>query len=88
MKRPESQANHERARDRYRRAETRSSFDERAKAKRHEQNLQPAIRSNSRDRFLHDFELTCLHRNIVEIHRSQHDPRNFQNSIRHAIRKG
>ena len=87
VERAEAEANHERAGDCDRRAESGATFDKRAEAECDEQNLQAAIRRDARDGLLHDFELAGFDGNIVEVHCREHDPRNFQDAKRHAISK-
>ena len=87
VERLESQSDHECAGNRDRRAEAGRSFNEGSKTKSHQQHLQPAVGGDSRDRLLHDFELSGLDRNIVEVHGSENDPCDFQNTKGHAVPK-
>ncbi len=50
-------------------------------------NLQAAIRRDSGDGLLHDFELAGFDGNVIEVHRGEHDPGNFQNAKCDAIGK-
>ena len=75
---PEAQSDHEGAGNGNRGAEPRCSFNERAETEGYEQHLQAPVGGYSGDRFLHDFELPGLDRNVVKIDGGHHDPGNLQ----------
>ncbi len=80
MERLDPEADHEGSCDRHRCPESRCTLDEGTKAKRHEQELQPAVGRDPRDRLLHDLELAGEDGNVVEIDRRQHDPGDLQHA--------
>src|SRR5258708_686232 len=83
----EAEADHERAGNRHRSAESSRAFDEGAEAEGHEQKLQPAVWSDGGDRLLHDFKLPGFDGNVVEKNRRDNDPYDFQEAKRAAIQK-
>src|SRR4029077_19588941 len=83
----ESQADHEGAGDGHRRAESRATFDERAKAESHQQQLQTAIRGDAPDGGLHDLEVSCADRDIVEIDSGNDNPHDVHQSGGDTVEK-
>src|SRR5438034_690028 len=67
MERLEAEPDHEVARNRDRRSESRRPLDEGAKAERDQQQLQPAVGGDPRHRLLHDLELAGKHRDVAWI---------------------
>jgi len=84
---PKAQADHESACNRYRRAKPGGPFNERSKAKRYQQQLQPPIRRDCCDGLLHDFKLSGLDRNVVEKNSGNNNPHDFQQAESDAIKK-
>src|ERR1051325_7684358 len=87
VERLESAPDVEGARDRARPPEARRTFDERSEAERHQQQLQPAVGGDARHRFLHDLELAGEYRDVVEIHRREHDPGDLQHAEPDAVQE-
>src|SRR5580698_10336181 len=87
MKRLKAQSDHEGASDRHRRAEPRRTFNECSKTKSNQQDLQPAVRSNSGYRLFHDLKLPGLDRDVIEVYRRQNNPGYFQYAEGNPISK-
>src|SRR6266567_5825682 len=83
----EPEPDHESAGDCNRCPEACGSLNECTETKSNDQDLQPAIGSDSSDRLLHDLELPGLDRNIVQVHRSENDPCYFQHTECSAVSK-
>ncbi len=87
MEWPEAEPDHESAGNRHRGAESGCSLDKGSETESDQQNLQTAVGSDSGDRLFHDFELSRLDRNVIEVDRGQNDPCDFQDSEGHSIGK-
>src|SRR5881296_1920385 len=85
VERLEAEPDHEGARNRDRRPESRRPLDEGAEAERDQQQLQPAVGGDPRHRLLHDLELARKHRDVVEVDRGQDDPRDLQDAECHPV---
>src|SRR5439155_18647600 len=83
----ESERDQDRRGDRDRRPETRCAFKERAKAKRHEQQLQAAIGCDAGDAFLQHVEETGLVGEDVHEDHVEHDPANREQSEQRSIER-
>jgi hypothetical protein len=62
-------------------------LDECAKAERHQQYLKAPVWSDAGDRFLHDLELACLNRDVIEKNSCEHDPGYLQQTEGHSVPK-
>ena len=73
-KRAETEADEERGRDRDGCPEARRAFQDRAERKRDQEDLEPSVGREARDRGLHDLELPRVDGDLVEEHRREDDP--------------
>ena len=85
LERREAKPDQHRGRDRHRRAEPRSTFDEGAEAEGDEERLHAPIVGEVGDGALQDLELPGAHRDVVEKDRVEHDPADGEEPKRSSV---
>jgi len=85
VQRIKAQPDQQRGGDRHRRTETCRPFEERAERETDNQHLQALVRRDGENRRADDVELAGFHRDFIDKHRRNDDPRNRPQAVEKAI---